>query len=617
MHNKEPLPLDNHSQIKKNPLKEAHIFPSMVSMTTQSTLSISSLLSYTRPYKLAIFGAFIAILMTAAAVLLLGKGMGFLVEQGIGKQNNHLLNEGLLIVVAIILLLALGSFLRSYLVTYISDHSIAAIKRDLYSHILFLPYSYFEKTKSGELLSRLTTDTTLLQTILSSSFSVALRNGIMLIGGLTMMLLTSAELAAIVAGVIIVIVLPIIILGKKVRALSKLTQEKIAATTSHIEETIHGIKTIQSYTYETIEEQRFYKLTAETLHTSKEKILYRSVLVAMVIIFVFGAVAFVLWIGGRQVVQHHLSTGELSSFIFYAIVVAGSAGSISEVTGDMQRAMGAAERLVELLNEPTVHTLYNHTQFSASLPTITNHPSITFKQVTFSYGTHGHQHALSNINFTIEPGETVALVGPSGAGKSTVFELLLRFYDPQEGVISIDQTPTTQIPLHTLRQYYGVVPQQPIIFTGSAYDNIRLGNPNASSQEIIQAAKAAVCYDFISALPEGFDTYLGEKGVRLSGGERQRIAIARAFLRNPKILLLDEATSALDTANEQLVQHAFESLMANRTNLIISHRLSTIQKANRIIVLDKGQIIEIGSHQELLKNKGLYANLVQLQFYTS
>jgi ATP-binding cassette subfamily B protein len=564
---------------------------------------------------MAIFGAIAALIMTAASVLMLGKGMGFLVERGIAEHNSHLLNEGLIIISGIILLLATGSFLRSYLVTYISDNAMASLKRDLFNHVLLLPYSYFERTKTGELISRLTSDLVLLQTVLSSSFSVALRNGIMLIGGLTMMLLTSYQLASIVAGVIVIIILPIIILGKKVKQLSKITQAKNADITSHIEETIHGIKTIQSYTYENFQQTHFNLLTEEALKASKRKIIYRSSLVAIVITFVFGAIAFVLWMGGQQVVTGRLSTGELSSFIFYAIVVAGSTGSISEIMSDLQRASGAAERIIEVLHEPTAAQVYPTPLLKKNI-SISEHPQINFKEVSFSYETQSQQRALHDINFIIEPGQTVALVGPSGAGKSTIFELLLRFYDPQHGSILIDNHCLTSLPLSQLRQYFGVVPQQPIIFTGSAYDNIRLGNPNASDDEILSAAKAAICHDFLMALPQGFNTFLGEKGVRLSGGERQRIAIARAFLRNPKILLLDEATSALDTANEKLVQHAFETLMENRTNLIISHRLSTILKADRIIVLDKGHIVETGTHQELINNNGLYAHLVELQFNT-
>lgn len=583
---------------------------------THNVSTLRGIVSYTKPYKFAVFAAFCALTVTAVSVLVLGKQIGLVVDQGFGHHNQTILDRGLLMVWLTILVLALGSFARSYLVTYVSNQIMTSVQRDLYAHLLYLPAAYFERNKTGDILSRLTLDTTLLHTMISTSISVALRNGMMLLGGLVMMILTSYQLASIVAAVIVVIVLPIMILGRKVRALSKITQAQIATTTSYLDEAIQGIKTIQAFTHEPLEIKQFRTLTDAVLSASKAKLIYRSSLVALVISCVFGAVAFVLWIGGHQVMANHLSTGQLSSFLFYAVIVATSSGSISEIAGDIQRALGAAERLTEFMQEPTTLAEYPASA-EVSVAPLSTPPRLRFEKVTFSYscGTGSTaSHALHDINLVIEPGETLAIVGPSGAGKSTLFELLLRFYEPQEGRIFLGNSSIDALPLATLRHAMGVVPQHPLIFSGSAYDNIRMGNPAASDADIIEAAKAAACYDFLASLPEGLHTLLGEKGIRLSGGERQRVAIARVFLKNPPILLLDEATSALDTANEQLVRSAFEQLMAHRTSLIIAHRLSTIQKADRIIVLDKGRIVETGTHQSLLQQGGLYAHLAQLQF---
>lgn len=572
---------------------------------------ITNWLRYLAPYRLALVGAVIALIITASSVLLLGQGMRYLIDEGISKQNRILLDQGLIFVCLIIILLAAGSFTRFYLITSIAENVIADIKKDLYQHLLKLPCRFFEKTKAGEILSRLNADTSLLQILISSSFSTALRNGIMLIGGLTMMIITSHQLAAIVGIVIICIIFPIIILGKKVRILSKQAQASLAELSAHTEETIYGIKTIQAYTREFLENQRFIKLTNQALANSKLRITYRSFLTAMVILFVFGSVAFVLWVGGQQVIDQHISSGQLSAFLFYSVLVAASAGSISEVIGDVQRAFGAMERLKELQREPTfISELTDETMRLDRLQPA----SLCFQQVHFHYPTNPSSPSLTDINFVVAPGEMVAIVGPSGAGKSTIFELILRFYDPQSGQILINNQPITQLGLQNLREFVGIVPQNPVIFSNTAFENIHFGNPEASNEAVIHAAKSAACYDFISQLPQGFDTYLGEKGVRISGGEKQRIAIARLFIKNPQLLLLDEATSSLDSANEQLVQNALEAIMQNRTSLIIAHRLSTIQKADRIIVLEKGKIVETGTHQSLIKANGLYASLSRLQF---
>ncbi len=582
---------------------------------------LSPWLSYIKAYKLHLVGAVIALLFASISVLILGKAVGFLIDQGISHNNPHFLNNGLFMVMGVILLLALASFFRSFLITYVGEHSIANIKKDLYNHVLKLPCSYFENNQSGELLSRITADTALLQTVLTSSFSSTIRNTIMFIGGLIMMIITSAKLAAIIAFVIVVIVIPIVLFSKKVRGLSKIILGKASYISSHLTETIFNIKTIKAFNYENTQQAKFDHIIADTLKITEQKILSRSLLSSIVISLIFGAVAFVLWIGGHEVIKGHLTSGQLSSFIFYSIVVAGSLGSISDVIGDIQKALGSAERLTELLNEQDSLTIANlnnsnnihiNNQQKATL-NYDNSPLLKFEQVSFSYEKN-NKIAVNNLNFTINPGEIAAIVGPSGAGKSTLFELILKFYTPTNGAIYIDNINIADINDQELRDYCGIVSQSPVIFSGSAYDNIHIGKITATKDEIIAAAKQAACYDFIMQLPNGFDSNLGEMGGKLSGGEKQRIAIARVFLKNPKILLLDEATSALDSQNEQLVKQALEKLIINRTCLVITHKLDTIKKAKKIIVLEHGKIVETGNHETLLANNGLYANLTRLQF---
>ncbi|MDB2414546.1 ABC transporter transmembrane domain-containing protein [Rickettsiales bacterium] len=572
--------------------------------------NLKALRSYLAPHKLYIFGAVFALLITSGSVLGIGKGLGYLIDNGLHGGNSSMLNHALITLLAITMLLAIGTFARYYLVTITGEKVVAHIRRDIYNHIISLSPEFFEKTKTGELLSRITTDTTLLQVVIGSSVSVALRNVILLIGALSLLVISSPKLAIIVLFMVPVVIVPIIFLGKKLRKLSRISQEKVAKLSSHVEETLYGIKTVQAFAREKLEKKHFANHVNESLDAAQKRTFLRAILTAIVILFVFSSIGFVLWVGGKSVMDGDMTAGTLSSFIFYAIVVAGATGAISEVVGDLQRAAGAAERLMELLSTKTKVPESKNPQ---NLPDIVK-GEIEFKDVTFSYPSLKNSPSLKDINLKVYSGQNVALVGPSGAGKTTIFEILLRFYDIDKGSISIDGIPINNLRFSNLRDLFALVPQDPVIFSGTAYENILFGRPDATEEQIFEAAKAAAAYDFISNLPKGFSTYLGEKGVRLSGGQKQRIAIARAFLKDPKILLLDEATSALDAESEKLIQEAFERLMKNRTTLVIAHRLATIQKADKIIVLDEGKICEEGNHKDLIKKKGLYSRLAKLQF---
>ncbi len=571
---------------------------------------LSPVKKYLFPYKAYIIGAFLALLVTSSSVLGLGKGLGYLIDKGLRGNDPELLNTALVVMMAITTLLAVGTYARFFLITYTGERVISDIRHDIYNHILRLSPDFFEKTKSGEIISTINADCTLIQSVVGSSLSIALRNSVMLIGGSVLLIHTSPKLAGLVSIVIPMVLFPIILLGKKLRKASRDYQEKIAEISSHSEETIMGIKTIQAFVNENHESRIFDKTLESTLKTAKKRIRLRSFLTAIVILFVFGAVAFVLWIGGQDVLNDKITPGKLSSFIFYSILVAGSTGALSEVVGDLQRAAGAADRIFNILKtQPNIKNCVAPKKLSDK-----TEGNITFDNVTFSYPSKPNIATLKNITFEIKKGETIAIVGHSGAGKSTIFNLLLRFYNTSFGDILIDGIKIKDIDLSHLRSLFGLVPQDTVIFSASAYQNILFGNPKATEEEVKNAAKHAAALEFIENLPDGFKSHLGEKGVRLSGGEKQRIAIARMFLKDPKILLLDEATSALDVENEQAVQAAFESLMQDRTTLVIAHRLSTVQNADKIIVVDRGEIVETGNHKSLISKKGLYAKLVKMQF---
>lgn len=552
----------------------------------------------------------IALFITSGSILGMGKGLSFLVDKGFKEHNRHILDLALLLLISITVILAIATFTRYYYVTMIGERVIADIRRDVYSHLLTLSPEYYDKTRTGDILSCLTNDTTVLQTVVGSSVSIALRNTLLLVGGVIMLIITSPKLTGFIAFVVPAVVIPILWFGKKVRRLSRLTQDKVAILNSRAEEGIMAIKVIQAYTQEELEAEHFHQDVENSYKTAMDRVKLRGMLTAMVIILIFGAITFVLRIGGHDVIAGKMSPGELSSFVFYSIIVAGAVGAISDVAGTLQRAAGSTERLFELLHtKPTVQ--------SPPSPMITPHHGqgeIRFDHVDFSYPIHPDRPILHQISFTLEPGKHVALVGPSGSGKSTCFQLMLRFYDVSGGSIYYDGIDIRKMDLVSLRNQFAYVPQDPVIYSTSALENVRFSKPDARNEDVIKALKEAQALDFVEQLPQGIHTNLGERGLTLSGGQKQRIAIARAMLKNPRILLLDEATSALDAENEHLVQIALNHLMHDRTTLVIAHRLATVLAADHIIVMENGQIENMGNHHQLLSISPLYSKLAKLQF---
>jgi ATP-binding cassette subfamily B protein len=572
--------------------------------------SLLPIFSFIKPYKLMLSLALLALLMTAAINLSLGQGVKFVIDNGFIAGSAEQLQSAILVLIGLISLLAVGTFSRFYLMSWLGERVSADIRKAVFNRIVTLHPSYFEENRSGELMSRLTTDTALLQSIIGSSFSMALRSVLMLIGGLVMLMVTNFKLTLFVVFSVPVILIPIIIYGRKVRKLAASSQNAIADVGTYAGEIIQNIKVVQSYTHEIKEQHAFAAEVEKAFSVAKRRVKQRSYLIAIVIFLTFGAISGMLWVGGMDVLKGEMSGGELGAFVFYAIMVAMSVATVAEVYGELQRAAGSATRLLELLEiESDIKELTSPMVINSDARSV-----IEFKDVNFCYPSRPDRAALNQINLAIPTGKIIAFVGPSGAGKTTLFELLQRFYDPQTGSISFNNTDITQLKLTDLRQAMGMVPQHPILFSSDVWHNIRYGNPEASDEDVISAAKRAHAHNFIEQLPQGYASFLGEQGVRLSGGQKQRIALARAILKDPEVLLLDEATSALDAQSEYHVQAALDELMTNRTTLIIAHRLATVIHADLIVVMDQGEIVDTGNHKSLLKSSKLYQRLSELQF---
>ncbi|NPD67749.1 ATP-binding cassette domain-containing protein [Lichenicola cladoniae] len=578
-------------------------------MPTPRIGSLGLLLPYMRPYVWRSVGATAALMVAAGLVLALGQGVRRLIDLGFASGSMAHLDRAALLMFIVVAGLAVATFLRFYLVSWLGERIAADLRRDLFERVISLSPSFFETARTGDILTRLTADISVLQALIGSAMSQWLRNAILLVGSLAMLLVTSPKLACLIMLVVPLVLLPLVLFGRRERRLSRSAQDRIADLGAYAEETINALRTVQAFTHEPIDRARFGVEIERSVAAAVQRIRTRATLIFAVILLGFGAIVFSLWVGGRDVIAGRLSGGDLSAFIFYAVLLASSGAQMSELWGELQRAGGAADRLRELLAErPSITAPARPEQLPAK-----PEGRVSFQDITFRYPARPDTASLSSFSLEMAPGETVALVGPSGAGKTTVLQLLLRFYDPAEGVIRLDGVDISQLSPADLRGRIGIVPQDPVIFSTTAMENIRYGRPGATDAEVRAAGHAAHA-DFLEDLPEGYHTFLGEKGVRLSGGQRQRVAIARAILRDPPVLLLDEATSALDAESEQAVQAALVTLSRNRTTLVVAHRLATVRNADRIVVIEAGRVVATGTHDSLIRDGGIYARLAGLQF---
>jgi ATP-binding cassette subfamily B protein len=566
---------------------------------------------FIHPYRKAVAGAIVALVITAGITLGLGQGLRILVDQGLATESPANLARAVGLFFVLVLGLAAGSFARFYLVSWIGERVVADIRKRVFNHLIDLNPGFFESNRALEIQSRFTADTTVLQSVIGSTVSIALRNALMLVGGLLLLFITNAKLASVIVLGFPLVIVPIVIFGRRVRQLSRLSQDRIADVGSYVGENLTQIKTVQAFNHQPHDRQHFSEVSENAFDIAHARIRQRAWLTTMAITLVMGAVGVVIWIGGLDVIYGRITPGELAAFLFYSLLVGIAAGAISEVIGELQRAAGSAARLFELLQTKSEF------QRPVDLPEQFPQPvkgEIRLEHLTFSYPGRSAQPALQDVCLEVRAGETLAIVGPSGAGKSTLFDLLLHFYQPSGGCVRIDGTDTRDVSLQALRSCFALVPQNPALFYGTVADNIRYARPQATQAEVEEAAGIAHAHEFIVALPEGYQTRLGDGGLGLSGGQKQRLAIARALLADAPILLLDEATSALDAHSENLIQQAMPALTTGRTTLVIAHRLATVRDADRIAVFDQGRLLAVGSHQQLMQENSLYQRLAQLQF---
>ena len=563
------------------------------------------------PYRKAVVGALVALVITAGITLGLGQGLRILVDQGLATESPANLARAVGLFFVLVLGLAAGSFARFYLVSWIGERVVADIRKRVFNHLIDLNPGFFESNRALEIQSRFTADTTVLQSVIGSTVSIALRNALMLVGGLLLLFVTNAKLASVIVLGFPLVIVPIVIFGRRVRQLSRLSQDRVADVGSYVGENLTQIKTVQAFNHQPHDRQYFSNVSENAFDIAHARIRQRAWLSTMAITLVMGAVGVVIWIGGLDVIYGRITPGELAAFLFYSLLVGIAAGAISEVIGELQRAAGSAARLFELLQTRSEF------QRPVDLPEQFPQPvkgEIRLEHLTFSYPGRSAQPALQDVCLEVRAGETLAIVGPSGAGKSTLFDLLLHFYQPSSGCVRIDDTDTRDVSLQALRSCFALVPQNSALFHGTVADNIRYARPQATQADVEEAASVAHAHEFIVALPEGYQTRLGDGGLGLSGGQKQRLAIARALLADAPILLLDEATSALDAHSENLIQQAMPALTTGRTTLVIAHRLATVRDADRIAVFDQGRLLAVGSHQQLMQENSLYQRLAQLQF---